>query len=69
MKLILELIMQHLYIISKNNITLDDTYAQISYAIDTLKFADLVDIVNQFVHLYTYQPIHIFITIFNNKVS
>lgn len=60
--------MQHIYIISKNNITLDETYSQISYAIDTQKFTDIVEIINQFVHLYTNQPIQVYYTIFINKV-
>lgn len=59
--------MQYIYIISKNNISLDEIYSQISYAIDTLKFTDLVDIVNQFVHLYSRQTNQIYHTIFSNK--
>ena len=67
-KLILEFLMQHIYIISKNNIALEETFSQISYAIDTQKFTDLVEIVNQFVHLYSSQSIQIYQTIFMNKV-
>jgi hypothetical protein len=59
--------MQYIYIISKNNISLDEIYSQISYAIDTLKFSDLIDIVNQFVHLYSRQASQIYHTIFSNK--
>ena len=61
--------MQYIYIISKNNICLDDIYAQISYAIDTHKFNDLVDIVAQFVHLYAHQSDPLYRTIFSNKAS
>ena len=68
-KLILEFLMQHIYIISKNNIALEETFSQISYAIDTQKFTDLVEIVNQFVHLYSAQPLQIYYTIFMNKVG
>ncbi len=60
--------MQYIYIISKNNISLDEIYSQISYAIDTQKFNDLVDVVNQFVHLYSRQSNQLYHTIFTNKV-
>ena len=60
--------MQHIYTISKNNIALEETFAQIGYAIDTQKFTDLVEIVNQFVHIYKAQPIQIYYTIFKNQV-
>lgn len=66
-KLILGFIMQYIYIIAKNNISLDELYSHISYAIDTQKFADLVDIVNQFVHLYSRQSTQLYHTIFSNK--
>jgi len=61
--------MQYIYIISKNNIYLDEIYSQISYAIDTQKFNDLVDIINQFVHLYSRQSNQLYHTIFSNKVT
>ena len=61
--------MQYIYIISKNNISLDEIYSQISYAIDTQKFNDLVDVVNQFVHLYSRQSNQLYHTIFSNKVN
>ena len=60
--------MQYIYIISKNNISLDEIYSQLSYAIDTQKFNDLVDIVNQFVHLYSRQSNQLYQTIFSKKV-
>lgn len=66
-KLILGFVMQYIYIIAKNNISLDELYSHISYAIDTQKFADLVDIVNQFVHLYSRQSTQLYLTIFSNK--
>jgi hypothetical protein len=47
---------------------LDEIYSQISYAIDTQKFNDLVDVVNQFVHLYSRQSNQLYHTIFTNKV-
>lgn len=59
--------MQYIYIISKNNISLDEIYSQISYAIDTQKFNDIVDIINQFVHLYSRQSNQLYHTIFSNK--
>jgi len=68
-KLILGFFMQYIYIISKNNIALEEIYSHISYAIDTQKFTDLVEIVNQFVHLYSRQPSSIYHTIFSNKFS
>lgn len=61
--------MQYIYVISKNNITLDDIYHQISTAIDTQKFTDLVEIVHTFVHLYSNQPFQIYNTILLNKVN
>ena len=61
--------MHYIYIISKNNISLDEIYSQISYAIDTQKFNDLVDVVNQFVHLYSRQSNQLYHTIFSNKVN
>ena len=66
-KLILGFFIQHVYIIAKNNISLDDIYSTISYAIDTQKFGDLVDIVNQFVHLYSRQSTQLYHSIFSNK--
>lgn len=66
-KLILGFFMQYIYIIAKNNISLDELYSHISYAIDTQKFADLVEIVNQFVHLYSRQSTQLYHTIFSNK--
>lgn len=66
-KLILGFFMQYIYIIAKNNISLDELYSHISYAIDTQKFADLADIVNQFVHLYSRQSTQLYHTIFSNK--
>jgi len=68
-KLILGFFMQYIYIISKNNIALDEIYSHISFAIDTQKFTDLVEIVNQFVHLYSRQPVTVYNTIFSNKFS
>ena len=61
--------MQYIYIISKNNIALDEIYSHLSYAIDTQKFTDLVEIVNQFVHLYSRHPTAVYQTIFSNKFS
>lgn len=66
-KLTLGFFMQYIYIIAKNNISLDELYSHISYAIDTQKFADLVDIVNQFVHLYSRQSTQLYHTIFSSK--
>lgn len=66
-KLVLGFLMQYIYIIAKNNISLDELYSHISYAIDTQKFADLADIVNQFVHLYSRQSAQLYHTIFSNK--
>ena len=66
-KLILGFFIQYVYIIAKNNISLDDIYSTISYAIDTQKFGDLVDIVNQFVHLYSRQTSQLYHSIFSNK--
>jgi len=68
-KLILGFFMQYIYIISKNNIALDEIYSHLSYAIDTQKFTDLVEIVNQFVHLYSRHPTAVYQTIFSNKFS
>lgn len=61
--------MQYIYIISKNNISLDEIYTQISYAIDTQKFNDLVQVVQQFVYLYSRQSAQVYKTIFSNKVN
>ncbi|CAF0710198.1 unnamed protein product [Brachionus calyciflorus] len=66
-KQILGYFMQYIYIISKNNISLDEIYTQISYAIDTQKFNDLIQIVQQFVLLYSRQSNQIYKTIFLNK--
>ncbi len=59
--------MQYTYIIAKNNICLDELYSHISYAIDTQKFADLVDIVNAFVTIYSRYSEKTNLTIFSNK--
>lgn len=61
--------MQYLYIVSKNNIYLDEIYSQISYAIDTQKFTDLVQIVEQFVKLYSRQSNQVYKIIFSHKVK
>ncbi|RNA21591.1 PAT1 -like protein, partial [Brachionus plicatilis] len=66
-KQILGYFMQYLYIVCKNNISLDDIYSQISYAIDTQKFTDLVQIAEQFVKLYSRQSNQIYKIIFTNK--
>ena len=68
-KLILGFLMQYIYIIAKNNIQLDEIYSHISYAIDTQKFNDLVDIVSQFVQLYSRHSNQVYQTIFNNKFA
>jgi hypothetical protein len=60
--------MQYIYAIAKNDLSLDDVYVQIAYAIDTHKFNDLVEIVEQFVHLYSNQSSHLYKTIFSHKV-
>ncbi len=59
--------MQYTYIIAKNNICLDELYSHISYAIDTQKFADLVNIVNAFVTIYSRYTEKTNLTIFSNK--
>jgi len=68
-KVLLAYLMQYIYVISKNNITVDEIYSQICVAIDQQKFTDLVDIVNQFVKLYSQQPAQVFNIIFLNKFA
>lgn len=61
--------MQYLYIIAKNDISMDEIYAQISYSIDTQKFNELASIVNPFVQLYSKQSNQLYQAIFSNKVK
>ncbi len=68
-KQILCFFMQYIYAISKNNLSLDDVYSQVACAIDMHKFTDLVEIVEQFVHLYSKHSGQLFGTIFAHKVS
>lgn len=68
-KQILAYFMQYIYVISKNNISLDEIYAQISYAVDTQKFNDITEILIQFNQIYTKQSVQVFKTIFSNKFA
>lgn len=68
-KQILAYFMQYIYVISKNSISLDEIYAQISYAVDTQKFNDITEILTQFNQIYTKQSAQVYKTIFSNKVN
>lgn len=65
-QLVLGFLMQYAYIISRNEIALDDIFTHINYAVDLQKFAHIVDIAASFVHLYS-RHTHLYSTIFNNK--